>query len=430
MVFGGEKLKKKGPYNGAANHQLRANEEQLQETNHRLGKRIKELNCLYALSQLAEQGDIALEDIFQELAELIPLGWQYPEITSARITFEGRQFKTSNFRKTDWMQSADIKVNGQKSGIIEVCYLEKMPAIDEGPFLKEERILLKALAERMGHIISRKRVEKAFNVANQQLLASVKQAELMAKEALQASKAKSEFLTNMSHEIRTPMNVIIGFSDILRADSNLSEKQKGHIDIICDNGQKLLKTIDGILEFSKIEAGEVKAEIDNCRLGQLISDVESLMNLMASKKDLQFEVVESDELPAEIRTDRIKVLQCLTNLANNAIKFTEKGFIRLTVSLYEADDTSFIRFDVEDSGIGIPSDKIDNIFDHFYQADGSATREHDGVGLGLTITRRLAQIIGGELFATSQEGKGSKFSLLIPVEPNVIEEHLAQKMST
>ena len=272
--------------------------------------------------------------------------------------------------------------------------------------------------------------EQQLKTLNKQLEASVEHANLMTQGALVANVIKNQFLANMSHEIRTPMNAIIGFSDILRADSNLNEEQKGHIDVICDNGQKLLEVIGDILEFSKIEAGEVEAEIDNCRLGQLISDVESLMSLMASRKGLQFEVVESNELPAEIRTDRIKILQCLTNLINNAVKFTEKGFIRLTVSLHEANDTSFIRFDVEDSGIGIPSDKIDIIFDYFYQVDGSATREYDGIGLGLAITRRLAQILGGELFATSQEGKGSKFSLLIPAGLDVIEKHLTQEMST
>ncbi len=159
----------------AANQQLWASEEDLKQTNHRLGERVKELNCLYGLSQLAERGDIALEEIFQGLAELIPPSWQYPEITAARITFEGRRFKTSNFRKTTWIQSADIKVHGQKAGSIEVCYLKKRLVIDEGPFLKEERSLLNALAERMGSIIERKQAEEALYAANQQLDASNQQ---------------------------------------------------------------------------------------------------------------------------------------------------------------------------------------------------------------------------------------------------------------
>jgi len=146
----------------AANQQLLADQEELGRLNRDLDKRIKELNCLYGLSHLAERRDITLEEIFQGLGELIPPSWQYPEITAVRITFNGFQFKTDNFRKTAWFQSADIKIHNQKAGTIEVCYRKKRPVFDEGPFTNEERNLLNALAERLGDIIERKQAEKAL----------------------------------------------------------------------------------------------------------------------------------------------------------------------------------------------------------------------------------------------------------------------------
>ncbi len=144
----------------AGNQQLRASEEELRKLNRDLGERVKELNCFYGLSQLVEQHDITLEEIFQGLVGLIPPAWQYPDITAARIIFENSRFQTKNFRKTAWMQSADIKVHGQKAGSIEVCYLKKRPVIDEGPFLKEERKVLDVLVERLGCITERISAEK------------------------------------------------------------------------------------------------------------------------------------------------------------------------------------------------------------------------------------------------------------------------------
>jgi PAS domain S-box-containing protein len=157
-----QQLKAANQQLNASNQQLHANQEELRKVNHDLQERVKDLTCLYGLSHLVERRDVTLEEVFQGLAELIPSAWQYPEITVARVTFDNRRFKTSNFRKTTWMQSADIKVHDRKAGTIEVCYLKKRPVIDGGPFLKEERELLNALAKRLGHITERKQAEEAL----------------------------------------------------------------------------------------------------------------------------------------------------------------------------------------------------------------------------------------------------------------------------
>jgi len=275
-------------------------------------------------------------------------------------------------------------------------------------------------------ITARKKAEEKLKVAkeyaekaqaeteqtNERLKTSMEQANLMAKEAIVADKAKGEFLANMSHEIRTPMNAIIGFSDVLAKDK-LSQEQQKYVDLIRDSSKSLLGIINDILDFSKIEAGKLEIEVVECELEEILGTVESMLGPAAAKKGLDFEIRRSAGLPGQIRTDPVRVRQCLINLVNNAIKFTETGHIYVNVSEEKNKAASFIRFDVEDSGIGIAPDKQEQVFKAFSQADGSTTRKFGGTGLGLTITKQLAQLLGGGLSLESEEGKGTTFTLRV-----------------
>ena len=233
-------------------------------------------------------------------------------------------------------------------------------------------------------------------------------------EAQVASLAKSEFLANMSHEIRTPMTAILGFADNL-LDPDLSESDRlNAIHTVRRNGEHLLQIINSILDISKIEAGKLEVERIRCSPVQLIADVQSLTHVRAAEKRLQFDVEYTGPIPETIETDPTRLKQILFNLIGNAIKFTEEGGVRLLTRVVEADPTGAVmQFDVIDTGIGMTDEQLSRLFRPFTQADTSTTRKFGGTGLGLTISKRLANLLGGDVVVYSGPGEGSTFRLTI-----------------
>ncbi|PKL48561.1 MAG: hypothetical protein CVV39_04165 [Planctomycetes bacterium HGW-Planctomycetes-1] len=249
---------------------------------------------------------------------------------------------------------------------------------------------------------------------NRQLQLSVSHANVITQQAVESNRAKGEFLAAMSHQIRTPMNAIIGFSEML-AEDNLDAEQKKQIRIIRDSSRHLFQLINDILDFSKIEAGNLELEMTEITIDSILSSVESLIKPAAVGKGLQFEIIKNQPLPMFIRTDPSRFKQCLQNLVANAVRFTHKGFVRITVSGERQDEKGFARFDVEDSGAGIIADKLERVFEPFAQIDSaSITRPHGSTGLGMTITKHIVELLGGKITAQSNYGKGSTFSLFIP----------------
>jgi PAS domain S-box-containing protein len=256
---------------------------------------------------------------------------------------------------------------------------------------------------------------------------SLRKAKLQAENS---DRAKSEFLANMSHEIRTPMNAIIGFTELL-ADEDLGEENLEKLKIIKDAGDNLLALINDILDLSKIEAGKFETEITACSIEEALGSIESMMTPKAKEKGIDFKVITATDLPKQIHTDPTRLRQCLVNLVNNAIKFTEKGYVYVNLSLVNENNTPMLRFDVEDSGIGIHPDKQLAIFESFTQADGSTSRKYGGTGLGLTITKQLANLLGGDLFLQKSEpNKGSTFSLTTPLSPDKTTESEKNEQKT
>jgi PAS domain S-box-containing protein len=226
-----------------------------------------------------------------------------------------------------------------------------------------------------------------------------------------ANRTKSEFLANMSHELRTPLNAIIGYAQILQEDLEDAGQEDAIPDLrkIENAGKHLLGLINDILDLSKIEAGRMEVYLEPVGLAQLVDEVKSLVMPLAGQRGNQLVFALPDE-PVVLRTDHTKLKQCLLNLMSNACKFTQNGQITLEIAL----PPGGIIFRVRDSGIGMTPAQLDRIFQAFTQADASTTREYGGTGLGLTITRRLCRLLGGDITAESVPGEGSLFTITLP----------------
>ncbi|WCK01519.1 PAS domain-containing hybrid sensor histidine kinase/response regulator [Agrobacterium tumefaciens] len=231
-----------------------------------------------------------------------------------------------------------------------------------------------------------------------------------------ADRAKSEFLANMSHEIRTPMNGVLGMAELL-AKSKLDTRQKTFTDIIVKSGNALLTIINDILDFSKIEAGQMKLRSVPFDPAEAVEDVVSLLSSAALEKDIELIVRIDASVSGKVIGDAGRFRQIVTNIVGNAVKFTETGHVLVELSAQSAEASeSIFSLRVEDSGIGIPADKLETIFDKFSQVDGSATRRHEGTGLGLAITVGLVGLFDGKINVVSEVGRGSTFEVDIPFQ--------------
>ncbi|MBK7568320.1 MAG: response regulator [Bacteroidetes bacterium] len=237
-----------------------------------------------------------------------------------------------------------------------------------------------------------------------------------AERAERSEKAKEEFLANMSHEIRTPMNAILGMTRLLLDKDPLATQLK-YLNAIKQSSDNLLYIINDILDLSKIQAGKMELEQITFNIRSQLFNFKEIMKFKSEEKNIGFDITIADDVPEYIIGDPVRLNQILINLTGNAIKFTDEGHVFLKCKLISSQNNiATIAFAIEDTGVGIPADKLDSIFENFSQADKATTRKFGGTGLGLSISKNLTALYNGEINVSSEPGKGSVFTVTIPFE--------------
>ncbi|MCB9645581.1 MAG: PocR ligand-binding domain-containing protein [Deltaproteobacteria bacterium] len=285
-------------------------------------------------------------------------------------------------------------------------------------------IAMKALMTQQLHLESITASYNDLSASNQKLRESLER-------LTELDRLKSNFLAMISHELRTPLTSVIGYSEMLLEGmaGDITDEQRDYVGTIKDKGESLLDLIGSLLDMSKIEAGAMNLNLSDIQARPLLEAAQSYVVPQASKKSITLEIETAPDLPT-LRADRDKLRQCVINLLGNAVKFTPQAG-RITVAAdvfvgprrysgeegrFGTPDERFMRIQVRDSGIGIPADKLEKVFSSFYQVDNSVTREYGGTGLGLAIVKRFVEAHRGEVWVESQEGRGTTFSLLFPLE--------------
>ncbi|MDP4094565.1 MAG: histidine kinase N-terminal 7TM domain-containing protein [Bacillota bacterium] len=297
-----------------------------------------------------------------------------------------------------------LSVNGILKEKVSICvdneikyfYLLKNPIYNNNGKLKGSLIVLKDISELEIALYEAQSSQKAAEAANQ---------------------SKSRFLAGMSHEIRTPMNAIIGISDILYSTSMSVEEQKKNLKTLMNSASGLLSILNDVLDYSKIEAGKLELEKTVIHLKELIEETVDIFAIHAQNKNISIETQSDKQLPEYVSGDPTRLKQILSNLISNSLKFTAEGQINISAEVFEIhDERCTVKFTVSDTGIGIPNEKISNLFESFKQLDNSTTRKYGGTGLGLTIVKNLVEMMEGNIRVESEIGAGSSFIFTIPFD--------------
>ncbi|NOX20797.1 MAG: diguanylate cyclase [Nitrospirae bacterium] len=351
------------------------------------------------------------------------------------ISTESNGFLNEVIKKRSVVHELKVNLTEElsKRAEIEELKLNASPVKDKSEKVHGYIFVLEDTTERLRLLSELEQAKESLESLNQMLEQKVVERtealERMNRELEKANQLKSRFIANMSHELRTPLNSIIGFSDILLEETfgSLTDEQKRYIRNIQNSGKHLLELINNVLDLSKIDSGRYELQYETFFVDEVIHEVVETMKPLAESKSLSININIDPEIDT-LTADRVKIKQVLYNLISNAIKFTpEGGSILITAQREKINDEDAVRFAVKDTGVGIPPDDIDRIFDEFEQIDTSLSRQYGGVGLGLALSKRLVELHGGRISVESTLGKGSTFYFSIPTAREVPKEEPVER---
>ena len=356
-----------------------------------LRERVKELTCLYNLAQSAENPDITLEEILQSTVDLLPPAWQYPEITAGRIILDAQSYMTANFKEVTQELSSDIVVRNERRGGIDVVYTEERPELDEGPFLKEERSLIDAVARQISFIIERRQVEDERLRLQDQLRHADRLATI------------GQLAAGVSHELNEPLGNILAFAQLAQKGSGLAEQTAQALEKIVTTSLHAREIVKKLMLFAR-QTPPQKIPVN---LNTIVEEGLYFLESRCSKNGVTLIRRLSDELP-EITADPSQLNQVLVNLVVNAIQSMPTGG---TLTITTCACNSQVALRIEDTGIGMGEDVLKQVFIPFF-----TTKDiNEGTGLGLPVVHGIVNSHGGTINVESVPGKGSRFEIQLPI---------------
>ncbi len=388
MILSGLSMKKNSTKKGGAGPDSRRTEDSSSRL--ALRERVKELTCLYRITQIAGRPRITMEEILRETVELLPPAWLFPAIASARIVLDGRPYKTRRFREGSWKQAAELIVGGKERGSVEVLYSEKRPELDEGPFLKEERNLIDAVTRQLALIIERREAE----AGRMELLDQLRHSDRLA--------TIGQLAAGVAHELNEPLGNILGFAQLARKVPDLPEQAARDLENIVTASLHAREIVKKLLFFTR----QMPTRMTRVNLNGVIEQGLYLVEARCLKEGVELVRELSAELP-EITADPSQLNQVLINLVVNALQAMPKGG-RLTVKTGVRNGSVLLI--VEDTGEGMSEEIMEHIFDPFF-----TTKEVDqGTGLGLPVVHGIVTSHGGTIRVKSKVGRGTRFEVRLP----------------
>ena len=406
--------------------------DELQKSHDTLGERIKEIKCLYSISNLAEKKGLSIEEILQGTLEIIPPSWQYPSITEAKIMVDGEEFKTANFKKTVWFQNSDIVIKDQKRGCVEVCYLEEKPESDEGPFLQEERNLINTIGIQLGRIIENKQAEEALAKRTQELSTALDHLKTTQRQLVESEKMASlgGLVAGVAHEINTPIGIAVTAASTLAdrttdAATAYDNKQlkgsalKTYFNLAKTSSNLVLNNLNRASEliqsFKQVAVDQSNLDKRSFAVKKYIQDI--LINLKSHLKKTPHQITVNGDEQISINSYPGAFSQIMTNLVMNSVRHAypkgEAGNLHFELKW----DSERLMIEYSDDGCGIPPENLAKIFEPFF----TTARAQGGTGLGLHIVFNLVtQKLNGTIRCESLKGQGTTFFIEIPNEFTVI----------